>query len=96
MRKSRFFIVATLFFLLGIGATYKSGRIVCLPGLGLDVFNFQCILTTESPLLALQEGRGIRLDLGTVIVIKQLPFLLYGIGGAFLIAGLVKSMKSNN
>ena len=80
--------VAALFFLLGIIVQYASAYIVC-------VQFFQCFWAEGKDGLILKAYvKALQPQPGIDKVIEQLPFLLYVIGGAFLIAGLVKSVRN--
>lgn len=95
MSKPVLLSVAALFFLLGIGVTYASERLVCV-GPSSRAPWFDCLVLPEGRDGLLVKGLVHLLapDPGTNKVIQQLPYLLYAIGGAFLIGGLVKSDRN--
>ncbi|MGE5659735.1 MAG: hypothetical protein ACM37W_24340 [Actinomycetota bacterium] len=80
MKKSGLLNLAILFLLSGGVAAFASGKIACVLT--------ECILVTEGK--DIFTARGIKLDQGTAELIKQSPLVLFGVGGAFLVAGLVK------
>ncbi|KOR37421.1 hypothetical protein AM228_07190 [Planktothricoides sp. SR001] len=80
MSKSGLILVAIMLGLFGGLATYKAGKVVCMIN--------DCLVITEG------EGwnaRGYKIDPGQAMLIQKSPMILFGLGGAFLIAGLVKS-----
>jgi hypothetical protein len=76
MNKSALLTLGIIFGLCGGGASYEASRVECFLG--------SCILATEG-------HSGPRIDSGTAKLIVSAPTPLFGLGGCFLIAGLVKS-----
>ena len=84
MKKSGLITLAVLFLLAGGAAAFASGRVLC-------VFS-ECILVLQGDNIL--TARGLKVDQGMAEVIKQSPLVLFGVGGAFLVAGLVKQNDS--
>jgi hypothetical protein len=81
MNKSALLTLGIIFGLCGGGASYAAGRVQCFLG--------SCILATEGS--STFSYRGPRIDSGTAQLIVSAPTPLFGLGGCFLVAGLVKS-----
>ena len=86
MNKSGLFTLAIVFLLSGGVAAFASGKTVCVLT--------ECILVTEGENIF--TARGLKLDQGTAELIKQSPLVLFGVGGAFLVAGLVKQNETGS
>jgi hypothetical protein len=84
VNKATLLAISAVFLILGGGATYAAGRVQCFLG--------TCLFATQGSDLFSYQGE--KLDPGTAQVITSAPIPLFGLGGCFLIAGLVKSGKS--
>ncbi|MEE3715916.1 hypothetical protein V2H45_04050 [Tumidithrix elongata RA019] len=80
MNKSSLISLSILFLILGGGMSLISSRISCMG---------DCYLIVSGDLMF--GGQGMRLDRSVGGLIQNSPYLLWGIGGAYLIAGLVKA-----
>jgi len=79
MKKSSLISSAIVFLILGGGASLVSSRISCFG---------DCYLIISGDLMF--GGSGMRLDRSIGGLIQNSPYVLWGVGGAFLVAGLVK------
>lgn len=78
--KSNLIGLAIFFLIFGGGASLVSSRISCFG---------DCYIVFSGDLLF--GGKGMKLDRSIAGLVQNSPFVLWGIGGAFLIAGLVKA-----
>jgi hypothetical protein len=79
--KSSLISSAVSFLILGGIASFASGRVTCL-------FT-ECYLVISGS--SIFDAKGVKLDQGVASIIQNAPIPLFGVGGAFLIAGLVKA-----
>ena len=85
MKKSSLIGSAVFFLILGTGASLVASRVSCLG---------DCYVVFSGDLMF--GGQGMRLDRSIGGLIQNSPFVLWGIGGAYLIAGLVKTDESKD
>jgi hypothetical protein len=84
MRKSGL-VVAAICFALGVGSVFYSGKVMCVFG--------ECILVTSGDNLF--NARGVNIDQGTANFLQVLPYITFGAGGIFLLAGLVSPQEKS-
>jgi hypothetical protein len=85
MKKASLITSAVVFLILGGGASLVSNRISCFG---------DCYLIVSGDLMF--GGQGMRLDRSIGGLLQNSPYLLWGVGGAFLVAGLVKEDKKKD
>lgn len=85
MKNKGLLITSGIFLLLGLGSIQLSKNVMCM-------FN-ECILITSGDNMF--NAKGSKIDSGTASLIGLLPMITFGLSGAFLIAGLVKSDNKN-
>lgn len=81
MKNKGLLITSGIFLLLGLGSVQLSQKVMCM-------FN-ECILITSGDNIF--NAKGSKIDSGTASLIGTLPMITFGISGACLIAGLIKS-----
>jgi hypothetical protein len=85
MKGKGLLVASGIFLLLGFGSVQLSQKVICLFG--------ECMLITSGDNLF--NAKGTKIDSGMASVIGTLPMITFGISGACLIAGLVKSSSEN-
>jgi hypothetical protein len=81
MKNKGFLIASGIFLMLGLGSVKLSQNVMCMFG--------ECILITSGDNLF--NAKGTKIDSGTAGLIGTLPMITFGISGACLIAGLIKT-----
>ena len=85
MKNKSLLIASGIFLLLGLGSVKLSQNVMCIFG--------ECILITSGDNLF--NAKGTKIDSGMAGLIGTLPMITFGISGACLIAGLVKSEEKS-
>jgi hypothetical protein len=81
MKNKGLLIASGIFLVLGLGSVKLSQSVMCIFG--------ECVLITSGDNLL--NAKGSKIDSGTASLIGTLPMITFGISGACLIAGLLKS-----
>jgi hypothetical protein len=81
MKNKGLLIASGIFLMLGLGSVKLSQNVMCMFG--------ECILITSGDNLF--NAKGTKIDSGTAGLIGTLPMITFGISGACLIAGLIKT-----
>jgi len=81
MKNKSLLIASGIFLLLGLGSVQLSKNVMCIFG--------ECMLITSGDNMF--NAKGSKIDSGTASLIGILPMITFGVSGACLIAGLVKS-----
>ncbi len=81
MKNKGLLIASGIFLLLGLGSVQLSKNVMCMFG--------ECMLITSGDNMF--NAKGTKIDSGTASLIGTLPMITFGVSGACLIAGLVKS-----
>jgi hypothetical protein len=84
-QKQTFITSAIALFIVGGIGLFLSSKTMCILG--------ECILITEGS--SIVDARGMRINSTTAGLIQGAPPYVLGLGGVFLLAGLLKSDKED-
>jgi len=87
MNKNSFIGLAVMCGIIGAGGWFASQRILCLP-----MVSNECMFITSGSNLF--DAKGTPVNSSVAGIIQASPFVTLGLGGIFLLTGLLKSEKA--
>ena len=84
MSKNSLIALAVTFGIVGAGGWFASQRVICM-----TMLTNECMFITSGSNLF--DAKGTTINSGVASAIQTAPFIGFGLGGIFLLTGLLKS-----